>query len=349
MVRTIRGFGFLVLLCAAFAPAPSAIGKPTPGQTAPYFSPKDFQEKTQDIAQLQNRSVVILYFFDPDSQASTEGLASLITLVDRYRELEVTVWAVTASNPERVKAMPSSTSIPFPLLFDQPGILASYGADVILPTICVLGPGLKILDVLQGAGKTTEMRLERILTGALHEKQPTVAEPINGITIDEPQQIASIPDLSTPARSFADFKAYYLAGNEPPTELKEADSLTADHFYFFTFRPERSLYLYMAQIDSRGSIHPIFPNKRYSAAQNPLKPTREYRFPEVDFFGVDQNAGRENILAIASEVPVESLEKLFSHLRAAGNGGAEPVAQQFQSIFSRQDSDRVKRLSFLHK
>jgi tetratricopeptide (TPR) repeat protein len=50
---------------------------------------------------------------------------------------------------------------------------------VVLPTICVLGPKLKVIDYLQGGGKSTEIMLVRLAERKLQQRQTRIAEAIS--------------------------------------------------------------------------------------------------------------------------------------------------------------------------
>ncbi|MBM4332396.1 MAG: tetratricopeptide repeat protein [Deltaproteobacteria bacterium] len=154
-------------------------GQLSPGQTAPVFSLKDLKGQTHDLSQMKERPMVILYFFDVDSRPSQEGLLSLNQLAKQYKEANLTVWAITLSSQERAAKFSVSAGLVFAILPDLTNVSNLYHGRVILPTVCLIGPGLKVLDYFQGGGKTTEMMLVRLAERQLQQKQTRVAKAIS--------------------------------------------------------------------------------------------------------------------------------------------------------------------------
>ena len=164
--------------------------KLAPGQSAPTFSAKDLQDKPHDLSQVRNHPMVILYFFDIDSKSSQEGLLSLRQMARHYPGGDVTVWAITLSPKEKVAAFVSGNPLSFPVLLDQSGVSARYDAQTILPTVCILGPGLKVLDHLQGGGKTAQLMLVKLAERELQRKQIQVAMALSDEVVKkDPQNI----------------------------------------------------------------------------------------------------------------------------------------------------------------
>lgn len=151
----------------------------SPGQQAPLFSLLDLKGKSYDLAQMKTSPMIILYFFDADSRPSQEGLLSLNQLALKYRGAHLVVWAITASAPEKTIQFANKANLVFPVLLDKGKISQLYQAQVVLPTICVIGPGLKVLDYFQGGGKTTEIMLVRVAERKLQQKQTMVAKAIS--------------------------------------------------------------------------------------------------------------------------------------------------------------------------
>lgn len=165
-------------------------GKISPGETAPSFSLKDLKGQTYELSQVKEKPLVILYFFDVESRPSQEGLLSLHQLKKQYKEVEITLWAITLSTREKVAKFVENTGISFPILLDSAKVSDLYQARQILPTVCILGPGLKILDHFQGGGKTTETMLVRVAERELQRKQTKVAKAISHEVIKKnPQNV----------------------------------------------------------------------------------------------------------------------------------------------------------------
>jgi tetratricopeptide (TPR) repeat protein/peroxiredoxin len=154
-------------------------GQMISGQGAPLFSLQDLKGQTVDLSQMKGRPLLILYFFDVDSRPSQEGLLSLNQLAKQYKEADLGVWAITVSPKEKVERFRTNTGISFPVLLDQSKISELYQARLVLPTVCIIGPNLKILDYYQGGGKTTETMLVRVAERELQRKQTKMAKAIS--------------------------------------------------------------------------------------------------------------------------------------------------------------------------
>jgi peroxiredoxin len=142
----------------------------TPGQPAPMFTLKDTQGESHDLSGLRGHAMIVLYFFDVKSRPSQEGLLSLHQLVKQYEDADLTVWGVTRSSKEEVAKFMAQINLDFPVLLDNSGVSDLYQARFILPTVCVLGPNLNVLDYHQGGGKITEISLQRLAERELRRK-----------------------------------------------------------------------------------------------------------------------------------------------------------------------------------
>ncbi len=154
-------------------------GQVITGKQAPVFSLQDINGNTYDLSAMKKMPMVILYFFDIESRPSQEGLLNLDELAKKYKETELNVWAVTLSSGGKLSAFIKETGIGFPILFDNSDVSRLYNADMILPTVCVIGPGLRVLDYFQGGGKTTEMMLVRLAERELQQKNTRLAMAIS--------------------------------------------------------------------------------------------------------------------------------------------------------------------------
>jgi tetratricopeptide (TPR) repeat protein len=153
-------------------------GQISPGQIAPVFSLQDLKGQTHDLSRMKKEPMVILYFFDVDSRPSQEGLLNLNLLAKQYEEAKLTVWALTTSSPEKVAPFAAKAGLVFPILPDRAQVSTLYHAKVVLPTVCLVGPDLKVLDYFQGGGKTTERMLVRLAERQLQQKQTRMAKAI---------------------------------------------------------------------------------------------------------------------------------------------------------------------------
>jgi tetratricopeptide (TPR) repeat protein/peroxiredoxin len=154
------------------------------GQTASTFSLEDVNGKRHNLAEIKAQPMIILYFFDVESRPSQEGLFSLDQLAKQYEDANLLVWAITRSPKQKVSAFIAQTKTSSPILLDTSNVSDLYQARVILPTVCILGPNFKILDHIQGGGKSTEIMLLRLAERNLQRKQYRVAEAISA-TVEE--------------------------------------------------------------------------------------------------------------------------------------------------------------------
>jgi len=153
--------------------------QPTSGQVAPIFSLKDFKGKAYDLSQMKDHLMIILYFFDVESRPSQQGLLSLDQLAKQYKDTDFIVWGITRSSKKKVENFVDMTNPSFPILIDKTRVSELYQARLILPTVCIIGPGVKVLDYFQGGGKTTEVMLLRLAERELQRNQIILAKTIS--------------------------------------------------------------------------------------------------------------------------------------------------------------------------
>ena len=161
------------------------------GQTAPIFSLKGIDGKHYDLEMMKDKQMIILYFFDVESRPSIEGLIFLDKLAKRYADSEIKVWGITISSKDKIENFIAQNNIIFPILLDDNGSVSDlYNARIILPTICILGPQLKMLDYIQGGGDTMETMLVRLAERQLQRNQVAIAKAISDDVIAKnPQNI----------------------------------------------------------------------------------------------------------------------------------------------------------------
>ena len=153
-------------------------GKIIAGETAPVFSLKDADGKRRSLNSIKAKPMSILYFFDVESRPSQEGLFSLAQLAQKYKDLDLLVWGITQSPKKKVTTFVAQSKTGFPILLDTSNVSGTYQAQTILPTICILGPELKILDFIQGGGKSSEIMLSRLAERKLQRKEFKMAKAI---------------------------------------------------------------------------------------------------------------------------------------------------------------------------
>ena len=154
-------------------------GQLLPGQKAPDFCLDDIKGKTYDLSTMSKQPMIILYFFDVESRPSQEGLLSLDQLAKQYEDADLIVWGITLSPKKKVAGFVASKKLSFPALLDRSAVSDLYHARLILPTVCILGPDLKLLDYLQGGGKSTEIMLVKLAERKLQRKQTMMAKVIS--------------------------------------------------------------------------------------------------------------------------------------------------------------------------
>lgn len=149
------------------------------GKTASDFSLKDIKGEIHTLSEMKDYKLIILYFFDVQSRSSQEGLMSLDRLVKKYKNADIMVIGITCSPREKVVEFATRINPAFPVVLDDSDVSGRYNAQLILPTSCILGPGLKVIDFFQGGSKTTEIMLVRLAERKLQQKQPRMAKAIS--------------------------------------------------------------------------------------------------------------------------------------------------------------------------
>lgn len=167
----------VVALFGLLLAAGMGYGQVSAGRTAPVFSGKDLGGKTLDLSRERGNPLTILYFFDAGSRPSQEGLFSLNQLARRHKA-DLSVWAITASPKEQVARFSSLAGLAFPVIPGAANVMGLYGARQVLPVVCIIGPGLRVLDYFQGGGKTTEAMLVRLAERELQRRRTGVAQAI---------------------------------------------------------------------------------------------------------------------------------------------------------------------------
>ncbi|WP_028321007.1 tetratricopeptide repeat protein [Desulfatiglans anilini] len=167
----------VVLMGGGLAAVPAQI---PPGKRAPSFALKSVEGASHALDAVKDHPMVILYFFDVESRPSQEGLLTLDRLTRQHREARLTVWGITLSPAQKVAEFAAGRGLGFPLLPDTSGVSDLYHARVVLPTVYILGPQLKVLDYFQGGGRTTEVMLTRLAERTLQARQPALARALGG-------------------------------------------------------------------------------------------------------------------------------------------------------------------------
>ncbi len=149
------------------------------GMPAPDFTLKDINGSAHRLSSLKSHPMVMLYFFDADSKPSHAGLASLDRLCTKYQHADLKMWAITQSSLAKVNRFLSHTPIGFPILMDTGTVSKKYQAHLILPSTCILGPDLKVLDLLHGGGASVEATLVQLAQRALQNRKSDFAQAVS--------------------------------------------------------------------------------------------------------------------------------------------------------------------------
>jgi len=168
----------LMLLCLLSLPG-SGLAQLNPGDTAPDFTLEDIYGRSHQLASMENHSLIVLYFFDTASPASQEGLLTLDKLLQKHQGTNLIVWGITTSPKNSVSDFITTNNAGIPVILDQKGVSALYQAELILPTVHILGPGRKIIDTFQGGGQGTEKMLINLAERELQRNDLHLAKAIS--------------------------------------------------------------------------------------------------------------------------------------------------------------------------
>ncbi len=155
------------------------LGEVMPGTPAPSFSLQDVYGRDHKLSAMTDHSLIVLYFFNTESSSSQDGLASLNKLIKEFNGADFVVWGITKSGKAKVSDFILEKDVGFPVMLDNAGISSLYGAELILPTVYILGPDLKVIDYFQGGGKTTEKMLVKLAERELQRDDIEIAQAIS--------------------------------------------------------------------------------------------------------------------------------------------------------------------------
>ncbi len=146
-----------------------------PGAQAPHFVLEDVYGRSHKLAAIKDNTLTIIYFFDTESRASQEGLLSLNTLVKQFPSADLVIWGITRSPKNRVSDFIVQHKAEFPIMIDSSDVSTVYDAELVLPTIYILGPGLTVIDTFQGGGETTDKMLLALAEKELQREELPIA------------------------------------------------------------------------------------------------------------------------------------------------------------------------------
>ncbi len=170
----------IALICAG-----GAAGAVTVGQKAPAFTLSDIEGKSYALKDIEGRQMTVLYFFDAGSDASQGGLLILDRLLRKYDDKQLTIWGITNSKAETVRLFNKKAKLRFPILLDTGNVGKQYGAGIVLPVVCTIGPGVEVLDYFQGGGETIEVMLVRMAERQINRNQTELAKNLAATVVEE--------------------------------------------------------------------------------------------------------------------------------------------------------------------
>lgn len=132
-----------------------------------------------------------------------------------------------------------------------------------------------------------------------------------------------------------DVKFHYLVDRKRYTVTRTLSpdiTLTPKDPYYLSVNLSHGSYLFVFQVDSKGDIDLLHPNKEYSPSDNPLLPG-PIRIPDgFRWFYLDETRGIETIYIIATRMENKRLEDLSRRISMEKNPDA--VASLSQELIS---------------
>jgi len=238
---------FICLIGSGLLIAIPAFGQPVLGSPAPTFTLNDVFGRPYDLAGMRDRPMIVLYFFDATSKASRTGLQNLDQLSREYKDAELVIWGITRSPASQVSDFVTKVDLQFPVLIDTDKVSDTYQAQLILPSVFILGPGLKVLDNFQGGGKTTEVMLTRLAARQLDRNQPMLAKAISReVEKKDPENIEAKTVMGYAALKEGDFSEaeqtfQKLSRRKGEGEIRGKEGLSA--VYLQTGKTDKALAL----------------------------------------------------------------------------------------------------------
>ena len=269
------------------------------GDPAPLFVLKDLQNQSFELATMKEHPMVILYFFDTGSKSSLEGILHLDKLAKKYKAANLTVWGVTRSAKSKVSSFLASTHLNFPVLMDRGSVSDLYSARLILPTVCIIGPDLLLLDYFQGGGKTTEEMLVALAQRTLQNRHGELAKAISSEVVKKDPKNAKAKSIQGYAElKQGDLKAaektfYDLSREKGNGEILGKEGLSK--VYAQKGQPEKALNMTKeveAKTGQRAATHVVKADLLYSQ-HKPKDAEKEYRQ------AAEKSSGDPSVRAVA--------------------------------------------------
>lgn len=156
----------------------------------------------------------------------------------------------------------------------------------------------------------------RLASRLIHAGTGTVVAPVEG-TLSLTQAWRHLAGVAAPAGSGVEIAASFLSESRgsPPRPLEDGMTLRSGDHYRLFFEPRQAAYVYAYQVDSAGTVVPLFPNPDFSALANPVPAGRKVWLPsEETWWSLDEMTGTEELVLIASKLPLRKVEEVFAAL-----------------------------------
>jgi len=89
--------------------------------------------------------------------------------------------------------------------------------------------------------------------------------------------------------------------------------LTQEDNYKLSFQTVDDRFIYIYQLDPRGTLAKLFPNNNYIKAQNPILKERTYIIPpRSNWFYLNSKGGKEQLYIVSSAYPMANLENIYT-------------------------------------
>lgn len=219
--------------------------------------------------------------------------------------------------PEWREAVGSAVSVPLP----------PEGVAAIVPRILI---GLNALGIVPGqplrarpVASAAKPPLKIYAAGAV-VVAALIAAGVYRQHAGRPQQVAAMPQPAAAVPTVAPIAAPPLVAAAPLSmeaalvykgkggalpPVRDGMALTSLDQYGLYLRADQDCYVYVYQVDSRGSVARLFPNDDFHTGDNLLKAGEERWVPnDAEFFELDENKGTETIYVAASLRPLPGLE-----------------------------------------
>jgi hypothetical protein len=213
------------------------------------------------------------------------------------------------------------------------------------------GSGAGVEMARSGRGQEAEKASPAAKTdGGPRQPLPETASTVASLPATETEVVSAgkTADAGAAAVPRFDSRVFFTSTDGVMKELQIGDKLTPADTYYISFRTPAEVILYIAQVDSRGDIYPIFPNSQLSGEKNPLDAGRDYKFPEKSNFFLDFNTGKEHIYFVAAAKPNADIEGIFKEIMAADDARKRELARKFVAVFESIDPANTRSVWFWH-